>query len=290
MIEDMELRNLAPKTIEVYVQRVAAFARHFGRSPEDLGPDQVRSYLVYLVQERQVSWSYYNQTVAALRFLYEVTLERQGVMQRIRCPKQPKKLPVVLSPDEVTRVFAAVASLKHRVLLMTAYAAGLRVSEVAALRVDDVDSQRMVLRVRQASGRKDRYVMLSPRLLVVLREYWKTTRPTDWLFPGEIPGRSLTEGSIQRVCVNAGRAASSGSDLFSIVSLPSAGGSDAVECMARRPRFQLPDAIDHVSPVATAVRRSYAMTSTAIGACLCRAELDDDDQRGAGCRSGSVAR
>jgi site-specific recombinase XerD len=205
MVEDMELRNLAPKTVEVYVQRVAAFARHFRRSPESLGPDEVRSYLIHLVQERRVSWSYYNQTVAALRFLYEVTLERQGVLQRIRCPKLPKKLPTVLSPDEVTRVFAAVASLKHRTILMTAYAAGLRVSEVASLRVDDIDSQRMVLRIRQGKGRKDRYVMLSPRLLALLREYWKAARPADWLFPGDIPGRPLTEASIQRVCARAGR-------------------------------------------------------------------------------------
>jgi integrase/recombinase XerD len=120
MIEDMGLKNLAPKTVEVYVQRVAAFAKHFRRSPEALGPDEVRSYLLHLVQERHVSWSYYNRTVAALRFLYEVTLQRQGVMHRIRCPGQPKKLPVVLSQDEVTRLLAAVESLKHRAILMTA--------------------------------------------------------------------------------------------------------------------------------------------------------------------------
>jgi integrase/recombinase XerD len=205
MIEDMELRNLAPKTIDAYVRRVATFARHFGRSPEDLGPDEVRSYLLHLVQEKHVSWSYYNQTVAALRFLYEVTLERPAAMPRIHCPKLPRKLPVVLSPDEVTRLFAAVASLKHRAILMAAYSAGLRVSEVASLRVEDIDSQRMVLRVRQGKGRKDRYVMLSPRLLAMLRQYWKTTRPTEWLFPGDLPGRPLTEASVQRACARAAR-------------------------------------------------------------------------------------
>jgi integrase/recombinase XerD len=207
MIEDMELRNLAPKTIEVYTQRVAAFAKHFRRSPDALGPDEVRSYLLHLVQERHVSWSYYNQTVAALRFLYEVTLQREGVMTRIRCPKVPKKLPVVLSTDEVTRVLAAVASIKHRALLMTAYAAGLRVSEVASLRIDDIDSKRMVIRVRQGKGRKDRYVMLSPRLLDLLRLYWKAERPADWLFPGDIPGRPLVEESIRRICTRAAKAA-----------------------------------------------------------------------------------
>src|SRR5512135_3743933 len=188
MIEDLKLRNLAPRTIAVYVQRVAAFARHFGKSPEDLGPPEVRSYLVHLVQEEHVAWSYYNQTVAALRFLYRVTLGRDEALHRIACPKQPKKLPVVLSPEEVVRFFQAVPGLKHRALLMTAYAAGLRISEVVALRVEDVDSRRMVLRVRQGKGRKDRYVMLSPRLLEVLRAYWKAARPAHWLFPGSSRG------------------------------------------------------------------------------------------------------
>ena len=133
MIEDMKLRNLSPRTIEVYIMRVAAFARYFGRSPDALGREEVRSYLLYLVQEKQVSWSVYNQTVAALRFLYEVTLEPQGVMVRVRCPKQPKRLPTVLSLDEMARFFAAVLSVKHRAILMTAYAAGLRISEVVGL-------------------------------------------------------------------------------------------------------------------------------------------------------------
>ena len=207
MIDDMQLRNLSPRTIDAYAMRVGTFARYFRRSPQALGADDVRAYLLHLVQEKHVSWSVYNQTVAALKFVYEVTLERQGVMQRIRCPKQPKKLPTVLSTDEVTRVFAAVSSLKHRAILMTAYAAGLRVSEVASLRVDDIDSQRMVIRVRQGKGRKDRYVMLSPRLLVVLREYWKAARPADWLFPGDIPGNPITGKAVHKVCVQAGRAA-----------------------------------------------------------------------------------
>jgi integrase/recombinase XerD len=207
MIDDMGLRNLAPKTIEVYTQRVAAFAKHFQRSPEALGPDEIRTYLLHLVQERHISWSYYSQTVAALRFLYEVTLQRQGVMTRIRCPKVPKKLPVVLSRDEVTRVLAAVGSLKHRALLMTAYAAGRRVSDVASLRLEDIDSKRMLIRVHQGKGRKDRYVMLSPRLLDLLRLYWKAEHPADWLFPGDVPGRPLVEESIRRICTRAAKAA-----------------------------------------------------------------------------------
>lgn len=210
MIEDMKLRNLAPRTIAVYTTRAAAFARHFGRSPEVLGREEIRSFLLYLVREKHVSWSVYNQTVAALRFLYEVTLDRHGVMVRVPCPKQPKKLPTVLSLDEMARFFGAVLGVKHRAILMTAYAAGLRISEVVALRVDDVDSQRMILRVRQGKGRRDRNVMLSPRLLALLREYWKVAKPTEWLFPGEVPGRPITAGSVHRICVQAARAAGLG--------------------------------------------------------------------------------
>ncbi len=210
MIDDMQLRNLAPRTIKAYVSRVGTFARHFGRSPEALGPDDVRAYLLHLVQVKHVSWSVYNQTVAALKFLYEVTLERPGVLQRIRCPKQPKKLPVVLSTDETARFFAAILGVKHRAILMTAYAAGLRVSEVVSLRIDEIDIQRMVIRVRQAKGRRDRYVMLSPRLLALLREYWKVARPTEWLFPGDVPGRPITAGSVHHICAQAARAAGLG--------------------------------------------------------------------------------
>jgi site-specific recombinase XerD len=210
MIEDMKLRNLSPRTIEAYAMRVGTFARHFGRSPAALGPDDVRSYLLHLVQEKHVSWSVYNQTVAALKFVYEVTLQRQGVLQRIRCPKQPKKLPTVLSLDETARFFAAIVGLKHRAILMTAYAAGLRISEVVALRVEDIDSQRMIIRVRQAKGQRDRNVMLSPRLLALLREYWKVARPTDWLFPGDVPGRPITDGAVNHICSQASRAAGLG--------------------------------------------------------------------------------
>jgi site-specific recombinase XerD len=210
MIEDMKLRNLAPRTIQVYVSRVASFARHFGRSPEVLGREEVRAYLLHLVHDKHVSWSTFNQTVAGLRFLYEVTLGRDGVLVHVACPKQPKKLPVVLSLEEVARLFAAIVGLKHRAILMTAYAAGLRISEVVALRVEDIDSQRMVLRIRQAKGRRDRYVMLSPRLLALLREYWKAARPTEWLFPGDIPGRPLTASTVHRVCVQAARDAGLG--------------------------------------------------------------------------------
>src|SRR5262249_36698311 len=201
MIDDMRLKNLSPRTIEIYVSRVSTFARHFRRSPERLGRDDVRAYLLHLIQKKKVSWSAYNQTLGALRFLYDVPLGPKDALEPIPFPKQPKRLPVVLSVDEVTRFLAAVVGIKPRAMLMTAYAAGLRLSEVTSLRVADIDSKRMVIRVRQAKGRRDRYVMLSPRLLAVLREYWKVIRPTDWLFPGDVPGQPISGKAVHLGCV-----------------------------------------------------------------------------------------
>src|SRR5207249_3406955 len=203
MIEDMTLRNFTPKSIQAYVRSVARFARHFDCSPDRLGPEHVRSYLLYLLQERGASLSYYNQTRCTLRFFYAVTLGRDDVPESIAPVKQPRTLPVVLSSDEVVRFFAAISHLKHRAILMTAYAAGLRVSEVARLRVADIDSQRGVIRVDQGKGRKDRYVMLSPRLLLVLRQYWKVVRPRDYLFPGKLPEKPIAPGTVLKACHRA---------------------------------------------------------------------------------------
>ena len=207
MIEDMTLRNFAPHTIQVYVERVVTFARYYNVSPQDLGPEQIRAYLLYLVQQRHVSWSYFNQARCALQFLYRVTLGKDWVVEAVACPKQQKKLPIILSLDELVRFFKAVTNLKHRAILMTTYAAGLRLSEVRHLRVDDIDSQRMVIRIRQAKGHKDRYVMLSPRLLAILRQYWKAVRPRNYLFPGADPDRPINPRTVQEVCKAALRAA-----------------------------------------------------------------------------------
>jgi site-specific recombinase XerD len=203
MIDDLTLRNRAPRTIQVYTDCVADFARHFHASPEDLGPEHVRSYLVHLVQERRVSLSVFNQARHALLFLYRVTLGRDGVVADVVCPKTPRKLPVVLSAGEMARFLDALDNPKHRALLMTAYAAGLRLSEVARLRVADIDSARMVIHVRQAKGHKDRDVMLSPRLLAVLRQYWKRHRPGPFLFPGRQPDRPVSPRTVQMVCRRA---------------------------------------------------------------------------------------
>jgi len=207
MIEDMTLRNFTPGTIGVYVQCVARFARHFHTSPEHLGPEQVRQFLLHLLRNRGASMSYYNQARCALRFFYRVTLGRNDVSASIVPARQPRALPVVLSQDEVARFFAAVRNLKHRAILMTAYAGGLRVSEVTHLRVCDIDSQRMVIHVRQGKGQKDRYVMLSPRLLKILRAYWKAVRPRGFLFPGAVPNQPISTGSVRRACYRAREAA-----------------------------------------------------------------------------------
>jgi integrase/recombinase XerD len=264
MIEDMKLKNFAPRTIETYAARVGTFARHFGRSPQELGRDDVRSYLLHLVQKKKASWSVYNQTLAALRFLYEVTLGRNDVLERIPCPKQPKRLPVVLSLDEVARFFAAVLGVKHRAILMTAYAAGLRLSEVIGLRVEDIDSKRMVIRVRQAKGRRDRYVMLSPRLLTLLREYWKVARPSVWLFPGDVPGHPITGGTVHKICIQAARAADLGKHVtvhtlrhsFATHLLEAGTDIRTIQVLLGHRKLETTAIYTHVSPAAVEATRS----------------------------------
>lgn len=197
LCEDLNLRNYAPRTVQCYVAAIAAFAKHFGRSPDQLGPAEIRSYQLHLIAQ-QASWSTFNQAVCALRFFYGVTLGRPGVVAMIPFAKRPKILPAVLSRAEVATLFAAWPDNRLRVLVRTAYACGLRVSEVTCLRVADIDSQRLVLHVRQAKGNKDRLVPLSAVLLEELRAYWRRYRPGDWLFPGQRRGRPLTVGGVQR--------------------------------------------------------------------------------------------
>jgi integrase/recombinase XerD len=200
MIEDMQVRNLSPYTQRNYLNAVSRFARHFHGSPADLGPEQIREYLRHLIAQK-VSSSYFNVIIAALRFLYAVTLERDWVLPRLPFQKRPKKLPVVLSVEEVGRFLEAAPDLKTRTVLSTTYAAGLRVFEVVALRPDDIDTQRMTLRIAQGKGRKERLVMLSPGLLALLRTYWKAERPRGpWLFPGREPNQHLSIRSVQLAC------------------------------------------------------------------------------------------
>ena len=206
MLEDMHIRNLAPATQRSYVEHVARFARHFGRSPAVLGPEEIRTYQVYLTTEKHLAPSTLIVVVAALRFLYTVTLQKRwSVAAVLPAPKITKPLPVVLSPAEVVQFLDCVKEPKHRTILTTCYAAGLRISEAVHLTIPAIDSQRMVLRVEQGKGRKDRYVMLSPRLLEILRDWWRVSRSRPWLFPGHRPGEPLTTRAVNRACRKAHR-------------------------------------------------------------------------------------
>jgi integrase/recombinase XerD len=183
MIDDMSLRNLSPATQQSYLYAVARFSRYHGRSPDRLDVEDVRAFQVYLVSQG-ISWPALNQTVCALRFFYGVTMNRAEVPERIAYARTPRKLPVILSADEVVRLLEAVSSLKARAALTTAYAAGLRASEAVSLKVSDLDSDRMLIQIRHGKGARDRTVMLSPQLLRILRTYWRLARPETWLFPG----------------------------------------------------------------------------------------------------------
>jgi integrase/recombinase XerD len=186
MIEDMQIRNLTPNTQRVYVAQVVRFACHFGKSPDLLGPPEIRAYLLHLTQERRLAASSIIVTVSALRFFYHTTLKRPwAVEDDIPAGRQAKKLPVVLSQEEVARFLGAVDNLKHRAV---------------RLRPAAIDSKRMVIRVAQGKGRKDRYVMLAPKLLDMLRDYWKRAHPRDWLFPGRLPGQPVSPLTIDLTC------------------------------------------------------------------------------------------
>jgi site-specific recombinase XerD len=206
MIEDMTVRNLSPATQRSYVHAVAKFSRHFGCSPDRLDLEKVRAFQVHLVANG-ISWPALNQTVCALRFFYGVTLGHGEIPERIPYAREPRKLPVVLSADEVVRFLEAIPSLKTRAALTTAYAAGLRASEAVGLRVGDVDSGRMVIRVEHGKGGKDRYVMLSAQLLGILRTYWRLARPRHWLFPGRDELKPIDVQVLHAACRSACAAA-----------------------------------------------------------------------------------
>jgi integrase/recombinase XerD len=196
-IDDLRRRNFSTKTIKAYVAGVVRFVRHFGRSPAELGAEDVRTFQLRLLHEG-ATWSLYNQSVCALRFLYRVTLGRPDVVYTIPYGKKPKTLPSVLSPEEVVRLIEAARPGRERMMVQIAYACGLRINELLHLRVADIDSARMVILVRQGKGLKDRLVPMSPRLLAELRTYWRAHRPETWLFPGLVPDQPLTDGTVHR--------------------------------------------------------------------------------------------
>ena len=206
MIDDMMIRNLSPATQQSYLYAVAKFSRHFRRSPDRLGFEDVRAYQLHLIAQQR-SWSHLNQTVCALRFFYSVTLGRTDAVAHIVAAREPQKLPVVLSADEIVRFLGAIPGLRNRAALTTAYGAGLRVGEVARLETAAIDSSRMLIRIEQGKGGKDRYVMLSPQLLRILRAYWRLAHPGRWLFPGREAGEPVSVGTLQEACRVAARRA-----------------------------------------------------------------------------------
>ena len=198
LIDDLRLRNYSPRTIEAYTAGVARLAKHFNRSPDQLGVEHLRQFQLHLL-EQQVSWSLFNVVVSALRFFYGTTLNRPDTVPFIAYGKRTRSIPAVLSVDEVRVLFEAAEPGRDRVLLQTAYACGLRIGELIHLQVADIDSARMVAIVRQGKGRKDRQVPLSERLLVTLRCHWRSHRSRPWLFPGQAAGRPLHPTNVQRL-------------------------------------------------------------------------------------------
>ena len=207
MLEDLRVRNYSPHTQKRYIECVARFAMHFMKSPDQLGPHEIRSFQVHLVDEKKCSWTVLNQTVCALRFFYAVTLDKDWVVRHIPYAKTEKKLPVVLSQCEATRLLQSATNMKHLTMLLLGYSAGLRVSEIATLKIKDIDSDRMVIHVRQGKGRKDRIVALSPLLLLIIRECWLVDRPQQFLLPGKDPERSISIPTIAKVVQNAAQTA-----------------------------------------------------------------------------------
>jgi site-specific recombinase XerD len=199
MEEDLKLRNVSPATRKVYLLHARKFVAHYGRPPTELGAEEVRGWLLHLMQVQVVSYETYRQCLAAVKFLYKVTLGRPLEVERLPFPKHRRRLPVPLSLGQVAAVLGAVRRLKYRALLMTMYAAGLRIAEACRLRVQDIDSQQMILRVQGGKGGKDRLTLLAPRLLRLLRKYWKIDRPRGRLFPGHTRDGHISPDSVRSV-------------------------------------------------------------------------------------------
>jgi integrase/recombinase XerD len=203
MLEDLRIRNYAPSTVECYVRAVAEFANHFQKSPEQLGPEEIRSWQLYLLNEKKVKLSSYVQAVCGIRFFYRNTLNRKIAVEQIPLPRREEKLPVILSKEEVKAVLVAPRNLSHRAILATIYGAGLRISELTNLKVGEIDRQRKVIWVRGGKRHKDRQVMLADPLRELLVAYWRWKRPTEWLFPGGKPGCPISRAAVFQICRKA---------------------------------------------------------------------------------------
>ena len=211
MLEELERRNYAHRTAKTYLRIVRDFAQHFHQPPDRLGPEQIRQYQAFLFQSKKLSPATVSQYVSALRFLFIKTLRRHFLTEHIPFPKSPRRLPVVLSPEEVTRLINSARNLYHRTLLMTLYSTAMRRAELCGLKVTDIDSQRMMIRITQGKGRRDREVPLSRKLLETLRVYWRWMKPQTYLFPGTIRGIRadvpITPNLVWLACRQAAQAA-----------------------------------------------------------------------------------
>jgi integrase/recombinase XerD len=215
MVMAMQMRNFSERTIKDYLLHVKLYVRMYGKSPAEMGEKEIQKYLQSLV-ERKMSWSTVRLTYSALKFLYKDTLKQEWKVEKLLRVKTEKRLPVVLSGEEIRRLFGAVKNMKHRMVLMSCYSAGLRISEAVHLKVTDIDSQRMQIRVEQGKGKKDRYTLLSTTFLEQLRNYWKLYHPYEWLFPGKMPDQALTITGVQRTFTEAKKKQGSPSMLASI--------------------------------------------------------------------------
>ena len=207
MLEDLQIRNYSPTTVRIYLHCIHQFAGHFRKPPDQLGPEHIRQYQLFLVKEKQVSLPTYIQVVCALRFFYTHTLSRKVAIERIPFPRRARKLPLILSREEVKALLEAPCTRRHRALLAVLYGGGLRVSEVTQLKVADIDARRSVLWVRQGKGRRDRQTLLSPKLLELLREYWRAERPANWLFPNAAGTRPISPKAVFLACRRAAQLA-----------------------------------------------------------------------------------
>lgn len=203
MDRELRIRGMAENTRESYLEKMRCFVRHFRRAPDQLTAEDVKQYQLYLTKDRRVAWSTFNVHVCAIRFFYRHVLRVAWNVEHIPYQRTGRRLPVVLSGEEVIALLNAATNLKHRAILMTLYAAGLRTGEAVHLRLEDIDSKRGMIRVNQGKGRKDRYVMLSEPLLGTLRDYWREKRPAPWLFPGQDPSRPLTRASVENLFARA---------------------------------------------------------------------------------------
>jgi len=203
MAADLQLRGATTRTQTTYLREAGNLAKYFNRSPAELGEDELKEYMLYLMKERKLSDGTFRFYVAALKFLYRTTLKREWVVEKIKCPKRKRKLPVVLDISEVESIFLVTKNLKHKAMLMITYSSGLRVSETSRLKMADIDSKRMTVRIRQGKGGNDRYSILSQTALEQLRQYWKKYRPTEWLFEGQKKDDHITAQTIQTIFYSA---------------------------------------------------------------------------------------